>query len=154
MMMMILLGGFMFSGVFLGLGGSDATERMLSALNMGPWAVLAFFLFVVYLAGFLLDWASILLIFVPIFSPIIEKLSFDPIWFGALFIMMIQTSYLTPPMAPGIFYLKGIAPPELTTPEIFRGIVPYMLLQLVAITIVAFFPQIALWLPEKLIGWN
>jgi tripartite ATP-independent transporter DctM subunit len=154
MMMMILLGGFMFSGVFLGLGGSDATERMLSALNMGPWAVLAFFLFVVYLAGFLLDWASILLIFVPIFSPIIEKLGFDPIWFGALFIMMIQTSYLTPPMAPGIFYLKGIAPPELTTREIFQGIVPYMLLQLVAIVIVAFFPQIALWLPEKLIGWN
>ena len=154
MMMMILLGGFMFSGVFLGLGGSDATERLLSALNMGPWAVLAFFMFVVYLAGFLLDWASILLIFVPIFSPIIEKLGFDPIWFGALFIMMIQTSYLTPPMAPGIFYLKGIAPPELTTREIFRGIVPYMLLQLVAIAIVAFFPQIALWLPEKLIGWN
>jgi len=154
MMMMILLGGFMFSGVFLGLGGSDATERMLSAFNMGPWAVLVFFLFIVYLAGFLLDWASILLIFVPIFSPIIDKLGFDPIWFGALLIMMIQTSYLTPPMAPGIFYLKGIAPPELTTREMFQGIVPYMLLQLVAIAVVALFPQIALWLPEKLIGWN
>ena len=154
MMMMILVGGFMFSGVFLGLGGSDATERMLSALNMGPWAILFFFLFVVYLAGFLLDWASLLLIFVPIFSPIIDKLGFDPIWFGTLFIMMIQTSYLTPPMAPGIFYLKGIAPPEVSTRAIFQGVVPFMMLQLIGIAIVLLFPQIALWLPEKLIGWN
>ncbi|MBM4314478.1 MAG: TRAP transporter large permease subunit, partial [Deltaproteobacteria bacterium] len=121
MMMLILTAGAMFSGVFLGLGGSDATDRLLSAMNMAPWAVVAFFLLVAFLAGFLLDWGSILLIFVPIFSPIIDKLGFDPIWFGTLFIMMIQTSYLTPPMAPGIFYLRGIAPPELTTHEIFRG---------------------------------
>jgi tripartite ATP-independent transporter DctM subunit len=154
MMMMILVGGFMFSGVFLGLGGSDATERMLSALHMGPWAVLVFFLFVVYLAGFLLDWASILLIFVPIFSPIVDKLGFDPIWFGTLFIMTLQTSYLTPPMAPGIFYLKGIAPPELTTREMFQGVVPFMMLQLAGIAIVVLFPEIALWLPEKMIGWK
>lgn len=154
MMMLILTGGAMFSGVFLGLGGSDATERLLSAMNMGPWAVVVFFLLVAFLAGFLLDWGSILLIFVPIFSPIIDKLGFDPIWFGTLFIMMIQSSYLTPPMAPGIFYLKGIAPPEMTTHEIFRGVVPYMLLQLAAVAIVLLFPDIALWLPEKLIGWN
>jgi len=153
MMMIILVGGSMFSGIFLGMGGGEATEKILAALHLGPWGVLAFFLFIIYLAGFILDWASILLVFVPIFSPIIDKLGFDPIWFGTLFIMMIQTSYLTPPMAPGIFYLKGIAPPEITTNEIFKGIVPYMFLQLVGIAIVTMFPQIALWLPEKLIRW-
>ncbi len=153
MMMIILVGGSMFSGVFLGMGGGEATEKILAALRLGPWGVLLFFLFIVYLAGFILDWASILLVFVPIFSPIIDKLGFDPIWFGTLFIMMIQTSYLTPPMAPAIFYLKGIAPPEITTNEIFRGIVAYMLLQLIGITLVTIFPQIALWLPDKLIRW-
>jgi TRAP-type mannitol/chloroaromatic compound transport system permease large subunit len=104
------------------MGGGNATEKMLSALNLGPMGILVLFLFIAYLAGFILDWASILLVFVPIFSPIIDKLGFDPIWFGTLFIMMIQTSYLTPPMAPAIFYLKGIAPPEITTNEMFQGI--------------------------------
>jgi tripartite ATP-independent transporter DctM subunit len=153
MMMTILVGGSMFSGVFLGMGGGGATEKVLEALHLSPWGVLFLFLLIIYLAGFILDWASILLVFVPIFSPIINKLGFDPIWFGTLFIMMIQTSYLTPPMAPAIFYLKGIAPPEITTNEIFKGIVAYMLLQLVGIAIVTMFPQIALWLPEKLIRW-
>jgi len=153
MMMIILVGGSMFSGVFLGMGGGEATEKILAALHLGPWGVLVLFLLIIYLAGFILDWASILLVFVPIFSPIIDKLGFDPIWFGTLFIMMIQTSYLTPPMAPAIFYLKGIAPPEITTNEIFKGIVAYMFLQLVGIAIVTMFPQIALWLPDKLIRW-
>jgi tripartite ATP-independent transporter DctM subunit len=153
MMMIILTGGYMFSGVFLGTGGGEATEKILSALHLSPWGVLFLFLFIVYLAGFILDWASILLVFVPIFSPIIDKLGFSPIWFGTLFIMMIQTSYLTPPMAPAIFYLKGIAPPEVTTNEIFRGIWAFMLLQLIGITIVTLFPQIALWLPDQLLRW-
>jgi len=135
------------------MGGGEATEKILSALQLRPWAVLVLFLLIIYLAGFILDWASILLVFVPIFSPIITKLGFDPIWFGTLFIMMIQTSYLTPPMAPAIFYLKGIAPPEITTEEIFRGIVAYMLLQLIGIAIVTAFPPVALWLPERLIRW-
>jgi tripartite ATP-independent transporter DctM subunit len=153
MMMIILTGGYMFSGVFLGMGGGEATENILMVLHLSPWGVLILFLFIAYLAGFILDWASILLVFVPIFSPIIDKLGFNPIWFGILFIMMIQTSYLTPPMAPGIFYLKGIAPPEITTNEIFRGIVAYMLLQLLGIAIVTTLPQIALWLPDQLLRW-
>jgi tripartite ATP-independent transporter DctM subunit len=153
MMMMILTGGYMFSGVFLGMGGGEATEKILSALHLGPWGVLTLFLIIVYIAGFILDWASILLVFVPIFSPIVAKLGFSPIWFGTLFIMMIQTSYLTPPMAPAIFYLKGIAPPEITTNEIFKGIWVYMLLQLIGIAVVALFPPVALWLPDRLLRW-
>lgn len=153
MMMMILAGGYMFSGVFLGTGGGEVTEKILMGLPFGRAGILVLFLLIAFASGFVLDWASILLIFIPIFSPIITKLGFDPIWFGILFIMMIQTSYLSPPMAPAIFYLKSIVPPEVTMREMFRGVIPYLMLQLAGIGLVAFFPQIALWLPSKLIGW-
>lgn len=153
MMMMILAGGYMFSGVFLGMGGGEVTEKILMGLPFGRTGILVLFLLIAFLSGFVLDWASILLIFIPIFSPIITKLGFDPIWFGILFIMMIQTSYLSPPMAPAIFYLKSIVPPEVTMREMFHGIIPYLGLQLLGILLVAIFPQITLWLPSKLIGW-
>jgi TRAP-type mannitol/chloroaromatic compound transport system permease large subunit len=153
MMMMILAGGYMFSGVFLGMGGGEVTEKILMGLPFGRVGILILFLFIAFAAGFVLDWASILLIFIPIFSPIIDKLGFDPIWFGILFIMMIQTSYLSPPMAPAIFYLKSIVPPEVKMKEMFQGVVPYLLLQLIGIGLVSVFPQITLWLPSKLIGW-
>jgi tripartite ATP-independent transporter DctM subunit len=153
MMMMILAGGYMFSGVFLGMGGGEVTEKILMGLPFGRVGILILFLFIAFAAGFVLDWASILLIFIPIFSPIIDKLGFDPIWFGILFIMMIQTSYLSPPMAPAIFYLKSIVPPEVKMKEMFQGVLPYLLLQLIGIGLVSTFPQITLWLPSKLIGW-
>jgi TRAP-type mannitol/chloroaromatic compound transport system permease large subunit len=153
MMMMILAGGYMFSGVFLGMGGGEVTEKILMGLPFGRNGILVLFLLIAFASGFVLDWASILLIFIPIFSPIIDKLGFNPIWFGILFIMMIQTSYLSPPMAPAIFYLKSIVPPEVTMQEMFHGVIPYLILQLTGIALVALFPQIALWLPSKLIGW-
>ncbi|MBS3920707.1 MAG: TRAP transporter large permease subunit [Deltaproteobacteria bacterium] len=153
MMMMILAGGFMFSGVFLGMGGGAITEKILMGLPFGRIGILILFLLIALAAGFVLDWASILLIFIPIFSPIIDKLGFDPIWFGILFIMMIQTSYLSPPMAPAIFYLKSIVPPEVTMKEMFQGVVPFLIIQVIGILITAIFPPIVLWLPSKLIGW-
>lgn len=153
MMMMILAGGYMFSGVFLGMGGGEVTEKILMGLPFGRIGILILFLLIAFVSGFVLDWASILLIFIPIFSPIIDKLGFNPIWFGILFIMMIQTSYLSPPMAPAIFYLKSIVPPQVTMREMFYGILPYLMLQLTGIALVAAFPEIALWLPAKLIGW-
>jgi len=153
MMMMILAGGFMFSGVFLGMGGGAITEKILMGLPFGRIGILILFLLIAFAAGFVLDWASILLIFIPIFSPIIDKLGFDPIWFGILFIMMIQTSYLSPPMAPAIFYLKSIVPPEVTMKEMFQGVVPFLIIQVIGILITAIFPPIVLWLPSKLIGW-
>lgn len=152
MIMVILAAGSAYTGVFLGAGGGEALEKILLSLNLGRWGILAIFMLTLFLAGFLLDWASIILIFVPVFAPIIVKLGFDPIWFGVLVIMMIQTSYLTPPMAPGIFYLKGIAPPEIKEHHIYRGIIAFTCLQLLAIVLVILFPQIALWLPNKIIG--
>jgi tripartite ATP-independent transporter DctM subunit len=152
MIMLVLTGGTMYTGVFLGLGGAQVSESLIHALHLTPWATLMLFLFLTFLAGFILDWISILLIFVPIFVPIVIKMGFDPIWFSALFFIMIQTSYLTPPMAPAIFYLKGIVPPEIQMNDMFRGVLPYIGLQLIGAALVMYYPSIALWLPEYLMG--
>lgn len=154
MIMLVLTGGTMYTGVFLGMGGGDVTEQLLMAMNLSPWAMIFLFLLLAFIAGFLLDWISVLLIFVPIFIPIVIKLGFDPIWFSILFLVVIQTSYLTPPMAPAIFYLKGIVPPEIKITDMFSGVVPYIALQLIGIGVLMAFPQIALWLPEMMIGFN
>ena len=153
MIMLVLTGGTMYTGVFLGMGGGMAVEDLLSGLGMAPWTMLIIFLLVAFVFGFLLDWISVLLIFVPIFVPLITKAGFDPIWFSILFLVVIQTSYLTPPMAPAIFYLKGIVPPEIHVNDMFRGVVPYIILQLIGISVIILFPDIALWLPKMMIGF-
>jgi tripartite ATP-independent transporter DctM subunit len=151
MIMMILTAGTMYTSVFLGLGGGELVENIVMNLNLSPWGVLFLFLGLIFAAGFILDWVSILLIFVPIFTPIVDKLGFDSIWFAILFLMMIQTSYLTPPMAGAIFYLKGIVPPEITVRHMYRGIIYFVLLQVIGIALVIIFPQISLWLPSKMV---
>jgi tripartite ATP-independent transporter DctM subunit len=154
MIMLVLTGGTMYTGVFLGMGGGEVTEKLLMALHLSPWMMVLLFLFMAFVAGFLLDWISVLLIFVPIFIPIVIKMGFDPIWFSILFLVVIQTSYLTPPMAPAIFYLKGIVPPAIKVTDMFKGVAPYIALQLVGIGIIMMFPKIALWLPEIMIGFS
>ena len=154
MIMLILLGGSMFSGVFIASGGVTLTTELLEAANIGPWGTLATFLAISFLAGFVLEWISILLIFIPLFIPIVNAMGFDPVWFCILFLIMIQTSYLTPPMAPAIFYLRGISPPEIRLPDMFRGVVPFILLQLFTLGVVLSFPQTVLWLPAKVLGFK
>jgi tripartite ATP-independent transporter DctM subunit len=154
MILTILMAGNMFAGVFIAGGGVQTTEQLIAAANLGPWATLGLFLFVCFLAGFVLDWISILLIFIPVFMPIINKIGFDPVWFCVLFLIVIQTSYLSPPMAPAIFYLRGIAPPEITIQHMFRGVVPFIVLQSLTLVITAAFPQIVLWLPSVLLGFR
>lgn len=154
MIMMILLCGNMFAGVFIASGGVTLTEELISAGNLGPWVTLLAFLTISFIAGFFLDWISVLLIFIPVFIPIVRILGFDPVWFCVLFLIVIQTSYLTPPMAPAIFYLRGISPPEMTLRHMFRGVVPFIMLQLVTLGVVAYFPQLVLWLPAKLLGFK
>ena len=152
MVMLVLTGGTLYTGVFLGMGGAEVTEELLQGLGLTPWWTVCLFLFVAFLGGCFLDWISVLLIFVPIFVPIVTKLGFDPIWFSILFLVVIQTSYLTPPMAPAIFYLKGIVPPEIKTSHLFGGVFPYVALQIIGIGLIMLFPQIAVWLPEILMG--
>jgi tripartite ATP-independent transporter DctM subunit len=162
MIMLILLGGSLFTGVFAGAGGMGVMRTMINAVELGPWALLFLFLALVFIAGFFLEWISILLIFVPLFMPFIREAwagtghggYFDPVWFCMLLLIMIQSSYLTPPMAPAIFYLRAIAPPEITLKHMYAGVVPFLIIQIIALAIVMAFPQTALWLPDKLLGFN
>ncbi|MEZ5594330.1 MAG: TRAP transporter large permease subunit [Gammaproteobacteria bacterium] len=154
MILLILLAGNLFSGVFIASGGVFLTEELIAAANLGPWAALLLFLGICFIAGFFLDWISILLIFIPVFIPLVKGFGFDPVWFCILFLIIIQTSYLTPPMAPAIFYLRGISPPEITLRHMFRGVMPFVLLQLITLAIVMLFPATVLWLPAQLLGFN
>lgn len=154
MIILILLGGNMFAGVFIGSGGVTLTQQLISAAALGPALTLTLFLLVCFIAGFFLDWISVLLIFIPVFIPIVRSLGFDPAWFCILFLIVIQTSYLTPPMAPAIFYLRGISPPEITLRHMFRGVVPFIILQLICLAIVAWYPALVLWLPDQLLGFR
>jgi TRAP-type mannitol/chloroaromatic compound transport system permease large subunit len=102
--------------------------------------------------GFVMEWVGIVPILVPIFGPVIAEIGLDPLWAAIVFCMVMQTSFLTPPMAPTLFYLKGVTPPEISfAKHIVRGIIPFLLLQLVGVAIVIIFPQLALWLPAHMI---
>ncbi len=152
MIMGILLGGTLFTGVFFASGGINLTTQLVSHLNLHSWALLFLMLGICFLAGFVLDWISILLIFIPIFMPLVLAAKFDPVWFCILFLIVIQTSYLTPPMAPAIFYLRGIAPPSITLMDMYKGVIPFIMLQIVTLIIVMLFPETVLWLPAKLLA--
>ncbi len=154
MIMLILLAGSMFSGVFIASGGVILVQDIIQGSQLPNWATLAVFLAISFIAGFVLEWISILLIFIPVFVPVVKAMGYDPVWFCVLFLIIIQTSYLTPPMAPAIFYLRGISPPEITLQHMFRGMIPFIVLQIITLVIVMMFPQIVLWLPDQLLGFN
>ena len=154
MIMLILLAGSMFSGVFIASGGVILVQDIIQSSQLPNWATLAVFLAISFIAGFVLEWISILLIFIPVFVPVVKAMGYDPVWFCVLFLIIIQTSYLTPPMAPAIFYLRGISPPEITLQHMFRGMIPFIVLQIITLAIVMVFPQIVLWLPDQLLGFN
>jgi tripartite ATP-independent transporter DctM subunit len=154
MIMAILLAGSMFAGVFLASGGIRMAEQFVAYAQLGPWMLLAMFLFLAFIAGFVLEWISILLILIPIFMPLLKAVGFNPVWVCVLFLVMIQTSYITPPMAPAIFYLRGISPPEITIHHMYRGVVPFILLQLATCAITMIFPETVLWLPEKVLSFR
>lgn len=154
MIMLILLGGNMFAGVFVGSGGVTLANELVRSAELSGWATLVLFLSISFIAGFFLDWISVLLIFIPVFIPLVVGFGFDPVWFCILFLIVIQTSYLTPPMAPAIFYLRGISPPEITLQDMFKGVIPFIVLQILTLGIVAAYPPLVLWLPTKLLGFQ
>ena len=154
MIILILLGGNMFAGVFVASGGVSVAEELIASAQLTPWLTLVVFLFICFVAGFVLDWISVLLIFIPVFIPIVKVLGYDPVWFCVMFLVVIQTSYLTPPMAPAIFYLRGISPPEITLQHMFKGVIPFIILQLICLSVVGWFPQTVLWLPTQLLGFR
>jgi tripartite ATP-independent transporter DctM subunit len=152
MIMTVLLAGTLFTGVFIGAGGIATANRLIGEMQLAPWTLLFLMLAILFIAGFFLDWISIVLIFVPIFTPLVKTAGFDPVWFCVLFLIMIQTSYLTPPMAPAIFYLRAVAPPEITIHHMYRGVVPFILLQVLTLVLTMLFPQLVTWLPSVMLG--
>jgi tripartite ATP-independent transporter DctM subunit len=151
MIMAVLMAGTLFTGVFIGGGGIATANQLIAQMQLGPWALLALLLAILFVAGFFLDWISIVLIFVPIFTPLVRQVGFDPVWFCVLFLIMIQTSYLTPPMAPAIFYLRAVAPPEITIRHMYRGVVPFIALQVATLFVTMAFPQLVSWLPSVML---
>jgi len=154
MIMFILMAGSLFTGVFAATGGMSLMKGMVTSFDLSPWFLLFSFLGIIFIAGFFLEWISILLIFIPIFIPIVVHIGFNPVWFCVLVLIMIQTSYLTPPMAPAIFYLRGVSPPEITLSSMYKGVMPFVLIQILALFIVIIFPETVTWLPEKLLGFE
>jgi tripartite ATP-independent transporter DctM subunit len=147
----IFLGATMFAVVMRQLGGDDFITQSLRSLPFGPSGVVLTILFIAFLAGFFLDWLEISLIMLPLVAPVVVILGFDQIWFIVLFAVVLQTSFLTPPVGFSLFYLKGVAPPSVTIIDIYKGVIPFVLLQMLAVIMVFIFPQLVLWLPGKLL---
>jgi tripartite ATP-independent transporter DctM subunit len=150
MILTILLGGTMFAGVFVALGGISAVQHLLEAANLGAWSTMLILMGIAFVAGFVLDLISIILIVIPVSIAVLRTMGVDDIWFCIMFLVVIQTSYLTPPMAPAIFYLRGISPPEIRLSDMYRGVIPFILLEFVCLGLIMAFPELALWLPEVL----
>lgn len=153
MILFIVAGGLLFTGVFAANGGVRLIQSTLAAMQLGPGMTIFLFLLIVFILGFFLDWTANVLITVPIFVPVLLAMQVDLIWFGALLLIVIQTSYLTPPMASSIFYLLSIAPPDMRYGQICRGVVPFIAMQLLTLLAVIFFPTLATWLPARLFGF-
>ena len=151
MILLIVVGGSMFSGVYRIHGGNELVATVVDALGVGEIGLIVVLLTVVFVAGFILDWVSIVLICLPVFVPLLDAAGVNPIWFAVLMIVVIQTSYLTPPMAPSIFYLRSIAPPEITYSDMYRGVLPFVICQVITLALVFTWPQFATWLPRVLV---
>ncbi|WP_404345041.1 TRAP transporter large permease subunit [Vreelandella venusta] len=152
MILLIVMGGSMFAGVFFASGGMATVQALLMDTGLSPWMILGLILLIAFIAGFVLDLISVVLIIIPVAMPIVRMLGFDEIWFCVAFLVVLQTSYLTPPLAPAIFYLRAITPPEVTLKHMYKGVVPFILAQLVVLALVLAFPEIALWLPDVMGG--
>jgi tripartite ATP-independent transporter DctM subunit len=139
----ILVGANCFGLVFRGLNGDHLIQDFLKSLPLGPYGVLAVVMFVIFLLGFFIDFFEICFIHVPILTPVlVQHFGFDPMWLGVVIGVNLQTSFLTPPFGFALFYLRGVAPPEIKTTDIYRGVVPFVALQLIGLTLTIAFPQI------------
>jgi tripartite ATP-independent transporter DctM subunit len=148
----LFIGSWTFSSVFSYLGGHEVIEAWVKSLELSPTMFLILSQLIIFLLGWPLEWTEIIIIFVPIFLPLLKAFNIDPIIFGILVALNIQTSFNTPPMAMAAYYLKGIAPPHVKLTDIFAGSLPFVFLVFISMAIVHIFPEIALWLPQKLYG--
>jgi tripartite ATP-independent transporter DctM subunit len=148
----LFVGSATFAAVFALMGGQTIIKDFVLGLNLSPLMFLILAQVIIFLLGYPLEWSEIIIIFVPIFLPLLPYFNIDPLFFGVLIALNLQTSFLTPPVAMSAFYLKGIAPPQITLQKIYNGLTPYLFMVFLSMIIVYLFPQIALWLPSVTYG--
>jgi tripartite ATP-independent transporter DctM subunit len=152
LLLWLTFGATALIGVYNLLGGIRFIHDAMGDLPFAPTVIVLIMLAVLIVLGLFMDWVGILLLTMPIFVPIIENLGYDPVWFGILFCMNMQISYLSPPFGPAAFYLKSVAPPEISLQDIYKALWPFMLMQIAGMLLVMAFPDLALWLPQLLAG--
>lgn len=152
MVFFIIIGAGIFNAVFMFLGGGVLVKNLLMAIPFGKWFILATMMFVLFIGGFFISWQGLLYMLIPIFLPVVTELGIDPLWFAILVCINLQMSFLTPPFAYAIFFVKGAAPPEITTWDIYRGVIPFIILQAIGLVICILYPEIILWLPQVTLG--
>ena len=150
MVFTILIGAALFSLVFRGLGGDDTVHRALEATPGGVVGAVITVMLVMFILGFFLDFIEITLVVVPLVGPPLLAMGLDPVWLGVMMAINLQTSFLTPPFGFALFYLRGVAPPEVRTAQIYSGAIPFIFIQMLALALLAAFPQLATWLPGVL----
>ncbi|MFQ5625936.1 MAG: TRAP transporter large permease subunit, partial [Methyloligellaceae bacterium] len=148
----LFVGSWTFASVFSYLGGEKMIEHFVLSLDLSPVMFLIMAQFIIFLLGWPLEWSEIIIIFVPIFLPMLPHFGVDPLFFGILVAMNLQTSFLTPPMAMAAYYLKGVAPPHVQLIQIFKGCLPFLSMIFLSMLMLYIFPEIALWLPEAIYG--
>jgi TRAP-type mannitol/chloroaromatic compound transport system permease large subunit len=146
----LFIGSFTFSAVFAYLGGHEPIEKFVLAMNLDTLGFMILAQFIIFLLGWPLEWTEIIVIFMPIFLPLLKTFNVDPLFFGILVALNIQTSFLSPPVAMAPFYLKGVAPKWVSINDIFRGVLPFLLIVIISMIMLYTFPQIGLWLPTVL----
>ncbi len=152
MVFIILVGASIFSLVFRGYGGDDMVRDFLTDLPGGVFGAMAIVMLVIFLLGFFLDFIEITFVVVPIVAPILLTMGLDPVWLGIMIAINLQTSFLTPPFGFALFYLRGVAPESVSTMQIYRGVIPFIVIQLVVLSLLAYWPTLATWLPEAVYG--
>ena len=148
MILILTVGATVFTGVFLALGGGGLIEGFLLGMALPPFGVLVIVMLIVFLLGMFVDWIAILLILIPILNPVVRALGFDTLWFAMVVCINLQMSYLTPPFAYSIFYLKGVSPSGVEVVDIYKGAIPFVGLQMIGLILVIVFPALITWLPK------
>lgn len=152
MVFLILIGASVFSLVFRGFGGDEAVRHLLLQLPGGALGAMIAVMLVMFLLGFVLDFIEITFVVVPIVGPVLLSMGLDPVWLGVMIAINLQTSFLTPPFGFALFYLRGVAPPQIRTSDIYIGAMPFVAIQLLALCLIAIWPELATWLPEVIYG--
>ena len=148
----LVLGAVSFVGIYNVIGGNEFVQGLLQGLDLPPLGIIFVIMGILIILGTFMEWIAIAYITVPIFAPVVVSLGFDPIWFGVLFVMNIQIYFLSPPFGPACFWLKSVAPPDITLNNIFAAVIPFIGLQIIGLMLVMFFPIIVMLLPNYMNG--